>query len=185
MRIYACRTAFLLPSYNKAARVFMMTEKIGFGGGCHWCTEAVFNALSGIRDVQQGFIKSSAPNNYFSEAVIVEFEPSEIPVETLIEIHLRTHSSTSDHKMRKKYRSAIYTFSDDQAETAIQTLRQLQSQFDKPLVTQVLPFEEFKSSDDKFQNYFEKNAGGQFCKTYIDPKLSLIRQKYSSVTKVK
>lgn len=80
----------------------MMTEKIGFGGGCHWCTEAVFNALSGIINVQQGFIKSPAPNDYFSEAVIVEFEPNEIPIETLIEIHLRTHSSTSDHKMRKK-----------------------------------------------------------------------------------
>lgn len=160
-----------------------MINKIAFGGGCHWCTEAVFNALSGVIDVQQGFIRSTPPNDYFSEAVIVEFEPSQIPVQTLIEIHLRTHSSSSNHKMRKKYRSAIYTFSDDQAETASHALLQLQPEFDKPLITQVLSLEEFKPSANKFQNYFEKNADGQFCKTYIDPKLSMLRQKYKSVTK--
>lgn len=162
-----------------------MTEKIGFGGGCHWCTEAVFNALGGVLNVQQGFIKSIPPNDYFSEAVIVEFEPNQIPIETLIEIHLRTHSSTSNHTMRKKYRSAVYTFSDNQAEYAKQTLGQLQSDFDEQLVTQVLSCEDFNSSAERFQKYFEKNASGQFCKTYIDPKLSLLRRKYNSALRTK
>lgn len=161
----------------------MTTYKIGFGGGCHWCTEAVFNALSGVQNVEQGFIGSLAPNDYLSEAIIVEFAPEHIQLETLIEIHLRTHSSTSNHKMRKKYRSAVYTFSDKQAVTAQHILTQLQAEFEAPLVTQVLPFKRFEPSNKKFQNYFEKNADGQFCKTYIDPKLSLLKQKYNSVLK--
>lgn len=158
-----------------------MNEKIGFGGGCHWCTEAVFNQLIGIFKVHQGFIKSAPPNDYFSEAVVIEFNPQEIPLNELIEIHLRTHASTSNHSMRKKYRSAIYTYTDEQAADVTSILKQLQTGFEKKLITQVLPFVEFQSSEEKYQNYFDKNAEGQFCKTYIDPKLNLLRQKYSSL----
>ncbi len=160
-----------------------MNEKIGFGGGCHWCTEAVFNQLIGIQNVQQGFIKSNAPNNYFSEAVIVEFDDEQIPLSELIEIHLRTHASTSNHSMREKYRSAIYTYTDEQTANATIILKQLQVGFEKPLITQALPFVEFRSSEEKYQNYFDKNAEGQFCKTYIDPKLNMLRRKYSSIVK--
>lgn len=160
-----------------------MNEKIGFGGGCHWCTEAVFNHLIGIFKVQQGFIKSAPPNDYFSEAVVIEFNPQTIPLRELIEIHLRTHASTSNHSMREKYRSAIYSFTDEQTASATGILKQLQEGFDKKLITQVLPFMEFQSSEEKYQNYFNKNAEGQFCKTYIDPKLSLLRQKYRSLIK--
>ena len=86
------------------------TSKIGFGGGCHWCTEAVFQSLIGVEKVEQGFVASFNLHNELSEAVIVHFNHKRISLQTLIEIHLLTHSSTSDHAMRKKYRSAIYTF---------------------------------------------------------------------------
>ncbi len=160
-----------------------MNETIGFGGGCHWCTEAVFNQLIGISKVHQGFIKSEPPNDYFSEAVVIEFNPQEIPLKELIEIHLRTHASTSNHSMREKYRSAIYTYTHEQAAEVASILKQLQTEFEKKLITQVLPFVEFQSSEEKYQNYFDKNAEGQFCKTYIDPKLNLLRQKYSTLIK--
>ena len=84
--------------------------KIAFGGGCHWCTEAVFQSLKGVEKVEQGFITSYDQNNTFSEAVIVDFNTEKIDLKTLVEIHLHTHKSTSNHSMRKKYRSAIYVF---------------------------------------------------------------------------
>lgn len=77
-------------------------QKIGLGGGCHWCTEAVFQSLIGIEKVEQGFIASTEEYNTFSEAVIVHFDSEVISAKTLIEIHLYTHKSTSQHSMRSK-----------------------------------------------------------------------------------
>lgn len=151
---------------------------IGFGGGCHWCTEAVFVALRGVDLVEQGFICAEAPDDSFSEAVLVTFRPEEISLGTLSEIHLRTHSCTSNHAMRAKYRSAIYAMNEAQAEAARKILFELAPEFEAPLVTRVLLFRAFKASDERFQHYAEKNAGGPFCTTFIDPKLALIRKEY-------
>jgi peptide-methionine (S)-S-oxide reductase len=153
-------------------------SKIGFGGGCHWCTEAVYKALRGVETVEQGFIRSVAPDDRFSEAVVVTWRPDEIPLEVLIEIHLRTHASTSDHKMRGKYRSAIYSVSEDQTRKATDILDGLRASERENYVTRIIPFVEFKASDDRFHNYAEKNAGNQFCTRYIDPKLDRLRAEY-------
>ena len=85
-------------------------SKVGFGGGCHWCTEAVFQQIRGVSKVDQGWIASVVPHDTFSEAVIVHFDPRIIKLDQLIEIHLKTHSCTSSHPMRSKYRSAVYYF---------------------------------------------------------------------------
>jgi len=61
--------------------------KVGFGGGCHWCTEGVFQALRGVTQVEQGFLQSAAPADTWAEGVIVTFEPSVIGLETLSEVH--------------------------------------------------------------------------------------------------
>jgi peptide-methionine (S)-S-oxide reductase len=143
----------------------------------------VFVALRGVEKVSQGFIKSRPPNDSFSEAVIVNFEPKDIPIKVLIEIHLRTHASTSDHKMRGKYRSAIYTFSDVQANTARNALAELQLEFDDRLVTQVLQHVAFKHSDDRFVQYYKKNSEGPFCTRYIDPKLEFLCARYADWVK--
>jgi peptide-methionine (S)-S-oxide reductase len=67
--------------------------KIGFGGGCHWCTESVFKHLKGLVKVRQGYISSVSPFNSFSEAIIVSYNPLEIKLYDLIEVHLNTHAS--------------------------------------------------------------------------------------------
>jgi peptide-methionine (S)-S-oxide reductase len=85
-----------------------MKNKVGFGGGCHWCTEAVFQSLRGEIEVQQGWISSDKNEVSFSEAVVVYFDSNLISLQTQIEIHLMTHPSTSAHSMSGKYRSAIY-----------------------------------------------------------------------------
>ena len=86
----------------------MEAHETGFGGGCHWCTEAVFQSLRGIVRVRQGFIAADPPYDGFSEAVAVAWDPVRISLEDLVAVHLATHASTSMHKMRGKYRSAIY-----------------------------------------------------------------------------
>lgn len=157
-------------------------RKIGFGGGCHWCTEAVFQSLIGVSQVDQGWIKSQNEADSFSEAVIVHYNPQIIPLSVLIEIHLRTHKSTVDHTMRKKYRSAIYVFSKPEEQTVLDHLYQLKDQFKSPIITQVLPFVEFKPSDEDFKNYYYKNPQKPFCETYIAPKLNLLLKQFTDFT---
>lgn len=157
----------------------IQVEQIGFGGGCHWCTEAVFQSLIGVEDVAQGFIKSSAPADTWSEAVIVTFDPTRIELGVLIQIHIRTHASTSHHKMRGKYRSAIYTFYDTQNEVSQRELNRLQTDFEKEIITGILPYVEFKGSDERFHNYYQSDPERPFCKTYIDPKLTTLRQQFA------
>tara|TARA_R110000751_G_scaffold102651_1_gene197320 strand:+ start:26 stop:535 length:510 start_codon:yes stop_codon:yes gene_type:complete len=154
-------------------------HKIAFGGGCHWCTEAVYKSLKGIISVEQGFVASDGEESSFSEAVIVSYEPSDISLEDLILIHLYTHKSTSDHSMRNKYRSAIYTFGPLDVERSTLALQKFQENFKKPLVTKVLPFREFKISDKAFQNYYYKNPYKPFCKTHIAPKIKLLLLKFA------
>lgn len=156
-------------------------QKIGLGGGCHWCTEAVFAALRGVIQAEQGFIRADAPDDNFSEAVLLTFQPEKISLESLIEIHLRTHSSTSNHAMRRKYRSAVYVMDEVQADAARCVLLEVGPEFDAPLVTRILPFRAFQASEERFQRYSEKNAGGPFCTTYIDPKLALLRREFASL----
>jgi peptide-methionine (S)-S-oxide reductase len=157
----------------------MTIESIGLGGGCHWCTEAVFQSLFGVENTQQGWIKSAPPHDSFSEAVIVTFNSAEISLSTLLEIHLRTHASQSAHKLRQKYRSAIYTYTDKQAKNCKKILKNLQPRFPHKLIIEVLPFADFTASGKQYQNYYAQNPERPFCKTYIDPKLSLLRKEYS------
>ncbi|MDX2367077.1 MAG: peptide-methionine (S)-S-oxide reductase [Colwellia sp.] len=153
-------------------------SKIGFGGGCHWCTEGIFESLIGIQAVKQGWIASSDNNAELSEAIEVYFDQSLISLQTLIEIHLHTHASTSNHSMRKKYRSAIYTDNDDQNQEARKILDSLQSDFDKPIITQVLPFYSFKVNKDELINYLYRSPDKPFCKAYIHPKLRLLLTRF-------
>lgn len=76
------------------------SSKIGLGGGCHWCTEGVFESLLGVSKVNQGWIASSGKDSDFSEAVEVYFDPAVISLSDLIEIHLYTHASRSNHSMK-------------------------------------------------------------------------------------
>jgi len=154
--------------------------KIGLGGGCHWCTEAVFLSLKGIIRVQQGWIASKLPHKSFSEAIIVEFDATVISLETIITIHLYTHKSASNHSMREKYRSAIYYFSLENEKSIKTILNNLQNDFDSKIITKTLPFVSFKPSLKEHQNYYYKNPEKPFCKTYINPKLSFLLKKFST-----
>lgn len=161
----------------------MELNKIAFGGGCHWCTEAVFQSLVGVLKVEQGWVSSTVKNHTFSEAVVVHFDDSLIDLKTLINIHLLTHKSTSNHSMRSKYRSAIYYFSNHQKENCNAILTDLQPEFEYQLITKIIPFREFKPSEKAFQNYYLQNPKKPFCEKYIIPKLSFLEKEFKSIVK--
>ncbi|MFP9100473.1 peptide-methionine (S)-S-oxide reductase [Flavobacterium sp. RHBU_24] len=156
-----------------------MIKEAGFGGGCHWCTEAVFSSLKGVQAVQQGWIASIEGNSSFSEGVIIEYDDDIISFATLIAIHLYTHSSTSQHAMRDKYRSAIYTFDDRDALLARDAIKVLQSEFNGLIITQVLPYGRFNRSREELLDYYFSNPQKPFCELYINPKLKLILDRFS------
>ncbi|WP_299225759.1 peptide-methionine (S)-S-oxide reductase [uncultured Psychroserpens sp.] len=154
-------------------------NKIALGGGCHWCTEAVFQHLKGVELVEQGYVASTGINASFSEAVIVTFDETIISLKTLVEVHLYTHKSAVYHSMRDKYRSAVYVFSQEQKAECISILKMLQKTFKIQLITKILEFSKFRPSRESIQNYYQNNPNKPFCKTFINPKLQLIFSQYS------
>ncbi len=157
----------------------MTLRKIGLGGGCHWCTEAVFQSLLGVTKVEQGWISSREAES-FSEAIIVHYDAEVLPLKVLIEIHLQTHSCTSDHSLRSKYRSAVYVFSKQQKKEVESMLTDLQSAFEKPLITKPHFFKEFKENEEEFLSYYQQDPNKPFCRNVISPKLGILLANYSS-----
>ena len=152
-------------------------DKIGLGGGCHWCTEGIFQSLIGVQKVDQGWISSEGSSMDYSEAVIVHYDAKQIDLKTLLEIHLLTHSSASNHSMRKKYRSAIYTFNTEKMLQASGILEDFQ-QANKHIITKVLPFKSFRLNKEDQLNYLYSQPDRPFCATYIHPKLHMLMKKY-------
>ena len=159
-------------------------QRVGFGGGCHWCTEAVFEALSGVCSVAQGWIAPATALDDFSEAVLLTFDPCRIGLDTLIAVHLHTHSCTADHALRGRYRSAVYTDSTTQAHHAHGAIDTLQRcDFDAPIITQVLPFGAFRANADRYLHYHAQNPDRPFCQRFIAPKLALIHERFAANSK--
>jgi len=157
-----------------------MSYKIGFGGSCHWCTEAIFCSLKGVVAVDQGWIASNDNSNYFSEAVVVNYDADKISLKALIAIHLHTHSCTAMHARRIKYRSAIYTLDKAQMGESIKIIKELQSEFDQPIITEVVEFKDFKLNKADYLNYYYSNPDKPFCKNVVDPKLKEMIKRFSN-----
>lgn len=155
----------------------------GFGGGCHWCTEAVFQPLRGVSAVRQGFIASDAPDDGWSEAVEVEFDPVQIDLRDLLRVHLGTHASGADHKLRGKYRSAVYVTSIDEQRRCAALIGELEVELGTTFVTRALLHRGFKPSDARFQNYYRSGPDKPFCRAYIEPKLARLRAGYGALLK--
>ncbi|WP_229213795.1 peptide-methionine (S)-S-oxide reductase [Dyadobacter psychrotolerans] len=157
-----------------------MISKIGLGGSCHWCTEAIFLSLNGVIRVEQGWITSLPPDSDFSEGVLVHFDESIISLQTLIAVHLHTHSCTSTHRMRSKYRSAVYTFSPIQTEYAKNAVDNLQHNFKDKIITQVIPFITFRLNQESYLNYYYSNPQKPFCENVVNDKLRLLLRDFSA-----
>ncbi|MFK7971208.1 MAG: peptide-methionine (S)-S-oxide reductase [Bacteroidia bacterium] len=153
-------------------------KKVGFSGTCYWCMEAMFQSLRGVTDVEQGWISTAAKSDHFFEGIIVHFEPSIISLDTLVEVHLHTHKSTSNHSMRDKYPSAVYAFSDEYMDSIRLIMSELQKEFADPIITTVEPFGAFKRSDEDMQNYYYSRPEKPFCVNIIEPKLRALLERF-------
>lgn len=149
--------------------------KLGLGGGCHWCTEAVFQAVHGVEKVEQGYISSTVPHDSRSEGVVVHISEN-IDLEQLIDIHLETHESTSMHSRRDDYRSAIYYFQEADKERIEAIMSSLSRKRNKTYITAILPFVAFEPSRESIQNYYKTRPDAPFCKRYIEPKLAVVEK---------
>lgn len=150
---------------------------MGLGGGCHWCTEGIFVSLAGVERVEQGWIASVTPHDQPSEAVIVHYDPTIITTGELLAVHLQTHSATSRHALRSKYRSAVYFFETASAPIYRELLKVLQEEYADPLQTLVLPFNSFTASLPEHQDYYRSDPDRPFCRRYIEPKLTVLRKQ--------
>lgn len=155
-------------------------QRIGLGGGCHWCTEAVFQSLAGVEKVEQGWLAPRDAPDAFSEGVVVRFDPKRIDVATLVAVHLHSHSCTSDHALRARYRSAIYVFSARQAAAASAAVGALAPDFDAPILTCVMNFGAFRLNDERYLDYYRQDPQRPFCERFIAPKLDDLRRRFGS-----
>jgi len=137
------------------------------------CTEAVFQALNGVNSVEPGFVKGVGDSTFY-EAVLVNYSPKTISLARLIEVHLAAHKSRSNSSWRDKFRYAIYTFCQEQAEKAQLFLNRCKAE-DPKIVNQVLAFKTFQASRKLIQNYYRRNPQKPFCVKYIDPKLKVLQ----------
>jgi peptide-methionine (S)-S-oxide reductase len=155
-------------------------SEIGFGGSCHWCTEAIFQSLIGVTNVKQGWVTSVKENESFSEAVILNFDSEIISLQVLIQIHLETHSCTSNHSMRKKYRSAVYYTNESQKIDVVKIISKYQNNFKNSIITLVIPLVDFKLNKIEQLNYYYTNPERPFCKNFVTPKIKQLLKTFGS-----
>ena len=126
--------------------------------------------------MEQGWVSSLPPQEAFSEAVIVHYDPEIISVEDLVTVHLETHAATKNHGLRHRYRSAVYYFAAGEAAGFQHILNGLAKEYPEPILTQVLPFVGFKASLPEHQDYYRKDPEKPFCQRFIAPKLQALRK---------
>ena len=164
-------------------------EKATFGGGCFWCTEAVFRQLKGVTDVQSGYSGGHTVNPTYpevcmgttghAEVIQITFDPQLISYADLVCIHLSTHDPTSLNRQGAdrgtQYRSIILTHDRVQAETCRRVIEEMTTDFEREIVTQVKPFEHFYEAESAHQDYYANNPEKPYCRIVISPKLEKFR----------
>lgn len=155
---------------------------LGLGGGCHWCTEAIFSSINGIQDVQQGWLASYPPDDAYSEGVLVKIDTAIIRLKDVINIHIETHSADANHSKRDKYRSAIYVQNEDDNSSALDIISQINATRYKPVITRVMALNIFKlQTEESYLDYYYKEPEKPFCQAYINPKLNKLLALHSKL----
>ncbi|MGV9170876.1 MAG: peptide-methionine (S)-S-oxide reductase MsrA [Promethearchaeia archaeon] len=170
-------------------------KKATFGGGCFWCTEAVFQRMKGVQSVTSGYAGGDVKNPTYeevcsgntghAEVVQIEYNPEEIRYEELLEIFFETHDPTSLNRQGNdvgtQYRSAIFYHNEEQKRKAEQKKTELNEncKYDNPIVTEISPLEKFYPAEDHHQDYYKKYPGRGYCRVVIKPKLEKAERTFS------
>lgn len=159
-----------------------------FGGGCFWCTEAVFQNLKGVEKVVSGYMGGELKHPTYmeicngdtghAEVIQIDFNDNEISFEELLLVFFKTHNPTTlnqqGNDIGTQYRSVVFYHSDEQKLQAENMINQLDNEkiFDNRIVTEVSPIAEFYAAEDYHQNYFNLNSNKPYCSFVIQPKLN-------------
>ena len=172
-----------------------------FGGGCFWCTEAIFQNLRGVRSVRPGYAGGAVANPTYeavssgktghAEVTRVEFDPGEISYRELLTVFFGTHDPTSLNKQGNdvgtQYRSVILYSDDDERAEAEKYIKELNdgNQDGKPIVTELAPLGDFYEAEDYHRNYFLAHADEPYCRLVIAPKMEHLRESFGKLLKEK
>lgn len=172
-------------------------KKATFGGGCFWCTEAVFTLLKGVTIVESGYSGGKIDNPTYkevssgmtghAEVVEVTYNPDEISYADLLRIHLSTHNPTTPNRqggdVGTQYRSIIFYRSEEEREVAKNVITEMQLVYDNSITTEVVPYEHFYKAEGYHQDYYVNNSEAGYCQAVIDPKLRKFKELFKSKLK--
>ncbi|MFD2366971.1 peptide-methionine (S)-S-oxide reductase MsrA [Pseudoduganella sp. GCM10020061] len=167
------------------------------GGGCFWCTEAVYLETRGVTKVESGYMGGHTENPTYeqvcsgtsghAEVVRVEFDPAQISYRDILEIFFTIHDPTTLNRQGNdvgtQYRSVIFTTSPEQEATARQVMGEMAHVWTAPLVTEIQPQQKWYRAEDYHQDYFRQHPLQGYCAFVVAPKLSKFRQTFASRVK--
>jgi peptide-methionine (S)-S-oxide reductase len=169
-------------------------EVATLGGGCFWCTEAVFDELKGVERVESGYSGGRIANPTYqqvcsgttghAEVIQVTFDPQVISFKEILEVFFTVHDPTTLNRqgadVGTQYRSVIFYHDEEQRRVAEEVIKKLDAEklWDGPIVTEVAPFEAFYEAEDYHQEYFRLNGSQPYCRMVVAPKVAKFRQHY-------
>ena len=175
------------------------TQTITLGGGCFWCTEAVFVKVRGVTDVESGYSNGQASRPSYeevctgrtgsNEVVKLSYDPADITLREILEIFFVIHDPTTLNRQGNdagtQYRSGIYYSTSEQKQLADDMIRQMSQDqlFGKPIVTEVLPLANYFPAEAYHQDYFENNPNQGYCVAVAGPKVTKFRKTFASRVK--
>lgn len=166
------------------------TELATFGGGCFWCTEAVFQSLDGVKKVTSGYAGGKTENPTYeqvctgttghAEVIQIEFDPSRVSFEKLVDVFWEAHDPTTlnrqGHDSGTQYRSIILYRDEAQKLAAEKSKAKAGPNFKNPIVTEIVPFTKFYPAEDYHKDYYRRNMGKPYCSVVIKPKLEKLQK---------
>ena len=182
----------------------MSTQKIVFGGGCFWCTEAAFSMLKGVVSVMPGYagtprLRSGSTRvptyeevcsgeTGHAEVVQVTYDPDQITFDDLLTVFFSTHDPTTKDRQGNdvgtQYRSAIYFTTEEQKQSAVAFIHRLETEFDvQPVTTALKPLEIFYPAEEYHREYYKKNPDQGYCQAIINPKIQKLKKKFAELLK--
>lgn len=166
-------------------------ELATFGGGCFWCTEAIFQMLDGVKSVTSGYAGGTMANPTYkevcsgktghAEVIQIEFDPRKISYEKLLAVFWDVHDPTTLNRQGPdsgtQYRSIILYRNEAQKSAAEKSKIEAQKNFSSRIVTEIVPLTKFYKAEDYHQDYFRKNPNDAYCRIHIPPKLEKLKAK--------
>ena len=170
-----------------------MQRELIVGGGCFWCTEAVFELLKGVSDVESGYANVHTPNptyrdictgdTGYAEVIKITYDDSVITADTLLEIFFVIHDPTTLNRQGAdrgtQYRSTILYTDEETKEAALAALEAAQADYKDPIVTIIEPLESYYTAEAYHQDYYRQNTMQGYCMAVIPPKLAKLKEKFS------